>query len=106
MTNCLTEPCAMKTHNSGELGLVLRRGGVIRVQRVAVAHPLSDLELVQARTATLKIGAECVLVRGIVRHEDGSFTGRVYGRVTEEQSIIANGDVVAFEEGHVFSYGD
>ena len=106
MANCLSEPCAMKTHNPGELGLVLRRGGVIRVQRVTAAQPLCDLELIQARTATLKIGAECVLVRGIVRHENGSFTGRVYGRVPDAQATIANGDIVAFEEGHVFSYGD
>ena len=96
----------MKTHNPEELGLVLRRGGVIRVQRVIAAQPLRDLELVEAKSATLKIGAECVLVRGIVHHEDGTFTGRVYGRVADAQSIIANGDIVAFEERHVFSYGD
>jgi hypothetical protein len=96
----------MKTHHSGELDLVLRRGGVIRVRRVTVAHRLCDLELMQARTATLKIGSENVLVRGIVRHDDGSFTGRVYGRIPDTQTIVANGDIVAFHEAHVFSYGD
>jgi hypothetical protein len=106
MSKCLTEPCAMKTHNAGELGLAVRRGGVMRVQRVAVAHPLCDLELAQAKTATLKIGTQSVLVRGIVRHPDGSFTGRVFGRIAESQSTVANGDVVAFQEAHVFSYGD
>jgi hypothetical protein len=96
----------MKTHNPGELDLVVRRGGVIRVRRVTVANRLCDLELMQARTATLKIGSENVLVRGIVRHDDGSFTGRVYGRIPDAQTIVCNGDIVAFDEAHVFSYGD
>jgi hypothetical protein len=99
----------MKTHNPGELRLALRRGGVVRVQRVAVSHPLCDLELGQAKTATLKIGAASVLVRGIVRHANGSFTGRVYGFPSScdaGQPALANGDIVAFEEAHVFSYGD
>ena len=96
----------MKSHNAGELGLALRRGGVVRVQRVTVSHPLCDLELAQAKTVTLKIGTDSVLVRGIARHGDGSFTGRVYGRLADANSTLTNGDVVAFEEGHVFSYGD
>jgi hypothetical protein len=102
----MTESREMKTHSAGELGLALRRGGVMRVQRVTAAHPLCDLELAQAKTATLKIGSESVLVRGIVRHSDGSFTGRVFGRIAASQTTLANGDVVVFEEGHVFSYGD
>ena len=78
----------------------------MRVQRVTAAHPLCDLELAQAKTVTLKIGTESVLVRAIVRRADGSFTGRVFGRVASAQSTLTNGDVIAFAEGHVFSYGD
>ncbi len=81
----------------------------MRVQRVAIAEPLCNLQLAEAKSATLKIGCENVCVRGIVRHADGSFTGRVYGLRPDPHatpSTLANGDLITFEEAHVFSYGD
>lgn len=99
----------MKTHSPGELRLDVRKGGVVRVQRVAIAEPLCNLQLAEAKSATLKIGGDGVCVRSIVRHADGTFTGRVYGLQAapgDAQSALANGDTITFEEAHVFSYGD
>ncbi len=99
----------MKTHSPSELSLAIRRGGVVRVQRVAIAEPLCNLQLAEAKSATLKIGADSVCVRGIVRHADGTFTGRVYGlrpAAAEPQPPLANGDTITFGEANVFSYGD
>lgn len=99
----------MKTHSPTELSLAVRRGGVVRVQRVAIAEPLCNLQLAEAKSATLKIGGDSICVRGIVRHADGTFTGRVYGLQAasgDTHSALANGDTISFEEAHVFSYGD
>jgi hypothetical protein len=109
MGSDLIGACAVKIHSPGELSLAVRRGGVVRVQRVAVAEPLCNLQLHEAKSAMLKMGAENIFVRGIVRQTDGSFTGRIYGltpRTGDTQSGIGNGDTIAFDESHVFSYGD
>jgi len=103
------EACSVKIHSSSELSLAVRRGGVVRVQRVAVAEPLCNLPLHEAKSAMLKMGTENVFVRSIVRQSDGSFIGRVYGlapRAGEAQPGVGIGDTIAFEEAHVFSYGD
>jgi hypothetical protein len=97
------------THTVGELGLAVRKGGVVRVRRVAITQPLCDLQLAVAKTATLKIGGENVVVRAIVRQADGSFIGRVCGVTVGRdgtQPLLANGDTIAFNETHVFSFAD
>jgi hypothetical protein len=97
------------THTVSELGLAVRKGGVVRVRRVAITQPLCEIQLAEAKTATLKIGGENVVVRAIVRQADGSFVGRVCGVTVPSagtQPLLANGDTIAFDETHVFSFAD
>lgn len=94
-------------HNATHLGFETRRpgDGPMFVWNVPLGERLTERNLADAKTVTLRKEKELVLAHSVQRQPDGSFIGEIYGfepSVDIQFEGMRIGDSIAFEEAHVF----